>query len=200
MKVFRNLLLVFVVLTCFSACSDADDDISINDVNNVIEDEFSGYRELIGIWEGGWYDLGMKLSADKKCRMYRGEPSWSGEGTWEYNADSKILTTTCGYTLTIERLNSGELWCRDQYGELYMLRRRSSILNPDELPSWWDFDINRRVIVGTWKNGTKAVTLKFYKDGQFLLSNGFASYVGNFFFGDEITGDCHINCVMTKKA
>ena len=121
--------------------------------------------------------------------MYRGETSWSEDGTWEYDANSQTLTTTCGYTLTIEKLNSGELWCRDQYGELYMLHSYSSILNADEVPSWWDFDVNRRVIVGTWKHGTKAVTLKFYKDGQFLLSNGFASYVGNFFFGDDNIGD-----------
>ena len=60
MKTFRNLLLASLALASLFACSDADEDTSINDVNGVIEDEFSEYRELIGSWERGWYGLNME--------------------------------------------------------------------------------------------------------------------------------------------
>lgn len=102
MKAFRSLFLVPLVLVSFWACSDADENIpSVNDVNSVIEDEFSEYRELIGGWEGGWYDLGMRLSADKTCLVYRAEPYMERKGTWEYDANTRTITTTCGYIFNV---------------------------------------------------------------------------------------------------
>lgn len=188
MKVFRSLFLVSLVLVSLFACSDTDEDIpSVNDVNSVIEDEFSEYRELIGIWEGGWYDLGMELSADKTCRIYRADPYLQREGTWDYNADSRTITTTCGYIFNVGICTPQSLTCSDQYGEYHSFSCKYSIVDLDFV-DLGDIEINRKVIIGTWKHNTIKTTLKFYKDGQFALFYGDTSYVGKYYWDDGLGG------------
>ena len=181
MKTFRNLLLASLALASLFACSDADEDTSINDVNGVIEDEFSEYRELIGSWEGGWYGLNMRLSADETCAISRGEPYRSRQGTWEYDADTRTITTTCGYIFNVGVCTPETLTCSDQYGEYHSFTNMSSIVDMD-LAGWGDLETNRKVIIGTWKHNTIMTTLKFYKDGQFALFYGDTSYVGRYYW------------------
>ena len=193
MKTFRNLLLASLALVGLFACSDTDEEdvLPVNDINSIIEDEFSEYRELIGAWEGGWYDLGMKLAADKTCRIYRGEPYMSREGTWEYNADTRTITTTCGYIFNVGTCTSKTLTCSDQYGEYHSFKSVSSLVNP--YIGWNDLETNQKVIIGTWKHNTIMTTLKFYKDGQFALFYGDTSYVGKYYWGNSSETLC-IDC------
>lgn len=188
MKAFRYLLFVSFLLTSLSSCSDSEDNISINDIDSVIEDEFSEYRELIGKWEGGWYDLGMALSADKKCSVYRGEPHLLRQGTWEYDPDSQTITTTCGYIFNVEVCTPTRLTCSDQYGEYHSFSNVDTI---DHL-SVGNSETNRRVIIGTWKHTELMTTLKFYKDGQFALFYGDTSYIGKYYWSntEKICIDC----------
>ena len=201
MKVFRSLFLVSLVLVSLFACSDTDEDMSsINDINSVIEDEFSEYRELIGGWEGGWYDLNMRLSADKTCRISRGEPYLVREGTWDYNADSRTITTTCGYIFNVGVCSPKTLTCSDQYGEYHSFSHGCPIIDMD-CAGWGDLETNRKVLIGTWKHNTIMATLKFYKDGQFALFYGDTSYVGKYYWDDSLSyrWSLYIDCGLFES-
>lgn len=196
MKTFRNLLLASLALASLFACSDTDEEdvLPVDDVNSVIEDEFSEYREVIGAWEGegGWYDLGMRLAADKTCCIYQGATAMSRDGIWEYNADTRTITTTCGYIFNVGMCTPNALTCSDQYGEYHSFTNKYSMLNPN-LGGLGDLETNKRVIIGTWKHNTIMTTLKFYKDGQFALFYGDTSYVGKYYWGDDSETLC-IDC------
>lgn len=200
MKTFRNLLLASLALASLFACSDADEDTSINDVNGVIEDEFSEYRELIGSWEGGWYGLNMRLSADKTCAISRGEPYMSRQGTWEYDADTRTITTTCGYIFNVGVCSPKTLTCSDQYGEYHSFSHGCPIIDMD-CAGWGDLETNRKVLIGTWKHNTIMATLKFYKDGQFALFYGDTSYVGKYYWDDSLSyrWSLYIDCGLFES-
>ena len=65
MKEFKAwfILILFIGIS-MSAYDKLDDDV-------LLIDYFSEYREVIGIWDApNWNSLGMRLNADKTCKIY----------------------------------------------------------------------------------------------------------------------------------
>lgn len=180
--------LALVIGISVSACDSSDEDTSIKDY-------FSDYREVIGYWDAsGWNSIGLWLNADRTCEIFRGSDALIRRGTYGYDPKTRRISTTCGYVFTVEELSSYAMTCTDQNGNYHSFRARRNIVDSEYWghSPFFDIDMNRKLIIGVWKNMATDTVLTFYADGRFKLVNGSVRYDGSYSwsYSDNLVLDC----------
>ena len=83
--------------------------------------------------------------------------------------------------------------CFDEDGNYHSFKARNSIADHEywKANSFFDLNMNRQVIVGSWKNIATDTVLTFYTDGRFRLVNGTIQYNGSYSWNmDDLVLDC----------
>ncbi|MBC5641441.1 hypothetical protein H8S77_00870 [Parabacteroides sp. BX2] len=171
MKTINWYVTIFTLMLCsiFFSCGDDNEDSLSEETSTELDNEsqaiinkYKDTRSLIGEWEyAGYGKSDFRFASDGRCFM-RGSMSgdFYTEGVWNYDTESRLLSTTCGsWAWTVNLLTEREWSGISPGGNAFSYKRRYN----------WN-DPNDELLVGKWVNEEQNAIVIFYADQRYKFS------------------------------